>query len=184
MDKVLADMILDYREEIFPYLVLRAYYIKYFDLGDTFKSTGKITDEERDILEVSGLIRIEDNSIIMFENGNWLGYPKETPASVRKEAEKYIPQELEFLATQMGHPVDFYKNSGKYVRLFNLMKKKRSDSDIQKVVIKYLEEKQPDWDLRMILSDKSFNILLKKKNSPDKYVQRDRRESEYKQEGF
>lgn len=184
MDSILAGLILEHGEQLLPYLKLRAYYVKNFNLGDRMPTPDIISKSDIETLRVSGFIKEDSGEITIFENDMWMGYPKEYIPKEKEEKEEYIPEQLEFLANQLGHPVDFYKNIGKYRKLYSLMIKKRSEEDIKQVVVCFLEEKQPDWDLRMILSDKSFNILLRKSRQPDKYQEWDRQEQEYFKESW
>ena len=85
MDKILADRLLDHKEDLLPYLLLRAKCAQ----GMTQKLVktdlqGLVSDGDLQILETSQYIEVEGDNILLGDGDRWLIDPPEIKRRERK----------------------------------------------------------------------------------------------------
>jgi len=104
-----------------------------------------VPQDHLDALEVSGMIKIEDGSIILKDGDRWLCDPPEAKKRVKKEP--YVDKRVEILADIVGYPTDWHKRN-KYESLFRSLNKDYEWSIIKEVG-EFWKDNKDDLDLRL-----------------------------------
>lgn len=175
MDQYLAELIIEYEVEIFPYLKLRA--IQKVQNKDVIKVFfDKLTLTDLKMLEVSGLVRIISEfpdyaAVTLYENGSWMGYPPERKQRKVRVRQDYTPTGLQKLADILGYPGDWEKSLGKYRKLYFSVLKRYSQLDLEKIAT-WVAQEYPEYRLPVILTENWIKSLKYKMENEKTYKAR------------
>jgi hypothetical protein len=163
MDKRLAELILEYGEELSPYLKLRAKYI--FDgVNDSVTVNDTDIDEkELKIFKESEFIDYEihkDKYVVKMKDGErWLCDPEDIGEVKIRRTEEYVPKDLIDIIQLIHIPDDWGHSLPKYRKLHKIFKDKYSQEELIKIAT-YVKYNFPDVTLRQFFSN-SFLSMVK-----------------------
>lgn len=110
-----------------------------------------LDQEYLESLDISEFIRLEDNEIVIKENGRYL-YVKDRPVKPKKKYKgDFVPVKLDNLASIVGQPQDWH-NKPKYMGMFNRAEKKHSYDKLMKMAY-WMRDAAPDYELGALFSD-------------------------------
>jgi len=182
MNKHLAKLILEYGEEFYPFLRLLALHTVNVSFDDSFDpkkfDTFSWDSESVDAIVHSDLAEYDGEKIRLTKEGRYLFEPVEMSKVERKET-NYIPKDLEQLAKEVGMPPDFYSNTGKYIKLFRTITKSYNEQQIEKTKNYFIKIKEPEWDLKLFLTNQAFNNFFKLSYRQPDSAATSREEGEY-----
>ena len=143
MSPEIATLILEYKEQIFQYLLLRAD----FSLNNKLDVT-IINQKDLDDLVISGFI-LKENGEYIIRKDDWVYLPPQPPT--KKEKEQYIPKALVRLAETVGYPGDWGHQIKKYRARYFSMKKEFGDQELQETA-EYVKEKYKEHNIQQLLT--------------------------------
>jgi hypothetical protein len=100
----------------------------------------------------------DKRKIMLRDDSGWLILPPKTRSVRKKQHEEYIPSFLQYLAENLGYPIDWGNNIGKYRKLYFSMSKKYSREDILNVC-EFSKKNNKEIDLNLFLTETVFNSL-------------------------
>ena len=178
MDKILANRLLDHKEDLLPYLLLRAKCAQ--EMTQKLIRTdlqGLVSDEDLQILETSQYVEIEGDNILLGDGDRWLIDPPEIKRRERKNYD-WVPPMLEKIAKDLGYPVDWSNKKGKYLKLFTTLKKNYTEDQIEKAN-KFAQQNDPQCGLNKFLTQSFFKGYLYGKQEVKNRVDLEYRDEEH-----
>lgn len=115
MDRHLARLVLEYGEEIFPYIKLRSYYAIYETVPQEV-ARDLVGDQTLSDLLVSGYVAVDNGNLVFQDGDRWLYEPP--PVRPRPKPDSNFDKQLDRIANLAGYPIDYHQNYGKYRKLY------------------------------------------------------------------
>lgn len=115
MDKELAKLVIEHKEDLFPYLLIRSHYV-YEGKVTKDAANEEIGQEKLSILQDSGFIKVLDGEVLFEDEDGWFYLPRTRRRPQRKQSN--FDKQIDALARIVGIPPDLESQRGKYRSLY------------------------------------------------------------------
>ena len=155
MDKELAKLVIEHKEELFPYLLIRSHYTY---SGKVKEDDAKflIGKENLSILTDSGFIKLSDGEVLFEDEDGWFYLPRTRRRPQRKQSN--FDKQIDAVARIVGIPTDLESQRGKYRSLY----RKLLDEGYSYGKIETIAYDNEGMAFNMFMTPSVFKNLVKK----------------------